>query len=119
MFLMPDVTEILFDPEVGAQSFTIKRVSGKWKGGRLVENAAEEITAIGNIQPASVEQLKFFPEGEKRTGERVIYTTEALHLSEGEEVSDSIMWRGEEYKIVRVDRWDDWGFNIAYAVLKR
>ena len=115
MALAPDVTPILYDPELGAQSFTIRRKSGKWERGRLQATVVQEITAIGNIQPPSSEQLVFFPEGERRKGERVIYTTTLLHLSEGEEVADDIIWRGEEYKVIRVDRWDDWGFNIAYA----
>ena len=115
MALLPDVTEILYDPELGAQSFTIKRKQGRWNGGRLIISNEETISAVGNIQPAGAEQLQFFPEGERQRGECVIYTTTILHTSEGESVSDDIIWRGDEYKIVRVDRWDEWGFNIAYA----
>ena len=115
MALMPEVTFLLADPDLGAQAFTILRKTGTWVRGELTLAAEESIQARGIIQPPSAEQLAFFPEGERREGERVIYTTAELHLSEGENVADNILWRGEKYKIIRVDRWDDYGYNVAYA----
>ena len=115
--LMPDVTALLFDPELGAQSVQVTRKSGSWIGGRFVigENGTTTFNAVGILQPARTEQLEFFPEGERREGQIVFYTTVPLYLTEGDEVSDSLTWRGEGYKIVNVNRWNDYGFNIAYA----
>jgi len=117
MGLMPDVTSLLLDPDLGAQTVTVKRTRGAWQGGRFVPNAGEPevFTAVGNLQPATSEQLEFFPEGERREGQMVFYTKTTLHLTEGHEVSDVLVWRGEEYKIINLNRWQDWGFNIAYA----
>ena len=115
--LMPDVTALLYDSELGAQSVTVTRRSGAWSGGRFVigENGTTTFSAIGILQPASPEQLEFFPEGERREGQVVFYTTAPLHLTEGENVSDTLTWRGEDYKIININKWSDYGFNIAYA----
>ena len=113
--LMPDVTSVLLDPMMGAQTVTIKRTTGNWRGGRFVPNEPEIIQVIGNLQPATPEQLEFFPEGERREGQMVFYTKATLYLTEGDKVSDVIVWRGEDYKIINLNRWQDWGFNIAYA----
>ena len=113
--LMPDVTSLLLDPDLGAQSVTVKRTTGLWQGGRFVPQTTTSFQAVGNLQPATPEQLEFFPEGERREGQMVFYTKTTLYLTEGNEVSDVLVWRGEEYKIINLNRWQDWGFNIAYA----
>lgn len=115
MALSPDVTHLLLDPDLGAQSFTVLRRTGKWQGGRLEVRNEKTFRAIGIIQPPSSEELSFFPEGERRRGTIVIYTKTQLHLTDGEDIADSIVWRSESYKIVRVDRWDDYGYCAAYA----
>ena len=115
--LMPDVTALLVDTELGAQTVTVKRKTGSWQGGRFVvgENGTQTLSVIGILQPASPEQLEFFPEGERREGQVVFYTQTTLYLTEGSEISDRLMWQGEEYKIININRWQDYGFNIAYA----
>lgn len=118
MSLMPDVTHLLTDPELGAQTFAVTRTTGVWVGGRLTfpDGSEETFNAVGIIQPPSPDHLQYFPEGERREGEKVIYTKTILHMSDKGNVSDVITWHGEAYKIVRVDRWDDWGYCAAYAV---
>lgn len=115
MSLLPDVTELLIDPDLGAQTFFVKRRKGKWSGGRLAVSDEEALSFIGIIQPPSSEQLAFFPEGERREGRIVIYTQSLLHLTEGEDISDDVIWSGESYKVVAIDRWTDYGFCAAYA----
>ena len=120
MALMPDVTMILTDPELGAQEVTIRRRQGSWKNGRYIANTLENgetdtFTAIGNLQRASSEQLEVFPEGERKRETKVFYTKTMLYPTEGDKISDELYWHGHPYRIVYVDRWDDWGFCIAYA----
>lgn len=118
MALMPDVSALLFDPDLGAQEFTIKRRTGKWIGGRMTVDSETIIRAIGVIQPPSAEQLVFFPEGERRKGQIVIYTTTMLHLTDGSDIADDVTWNGEQYKLVNVKRWNDYGYVEAYAELR-
>lgn len=115
MVLSPDVTELLVDPDLGAQEFSVRRRKGKWQGGRLEVAEDTTFTAIGVIQPPSSEELSYFPEGERRKGMVAIYTQTILHLSEGDDVSDDVTWQGEAYKVIRVDRWQDYGYCVAYA----
>lgn len=115
--LMPDITAVLYDPTVGSRPFSILRRYGAWSGGRFEIDGTktETIAAKGCIQPAGEESLSQFPEGERREGRIVIYTTETIYLTEGGEVSDEVEWQGEKYKILSVSRWQEHGFNIAYA----
>lgn len=115
MPLSPDVTALLVDPDLGAQPFTVVRRKGKWSAGRLLVSDEETLVFTGIIQPPSSEQLAFFPEGERREGKIAIHTQSALHLSDGEDISDDVIWRGESYKVVAVNRWNDYGFCVAYA----
>ena len=115
MALSPDVTELLIDPDLGAQEFTVRRRKGKWQGGRMEVSEDKTFTAIGIIQPTSSEDLQFFPEGERRKGMITIYTQEILHLTEGENITDDVTWQSEAYKVIRVDRWQDYGYCVAYA----
>ena len=32
-----------------------------------------------------------------------------------EDISDEITWNNHPYKVIRVDRWDEWGYCVAYA----
>lgn len=118
MALMPDVTMLLHDPDLGAQAFTVQRRTGKWKDGRMVIDTETTFSAVGVIVPPSAEQLAFFPEGERRKGQIVIHTTAMLHLSDGKDYSDDVTWNGEQYKLVNIERWDDYGFVVAYAELR-
>lgn len=116
--LMPDITAVLYDPTVGSRPFTIMRRRGHWSGGKFIidDEQTEMIPGKGCIQPAGDESLSQFPEGERREGRIVIYTTKTIYLTEGSEVSDEIEWQGESYKVCSVTRWQEHGFNVAYAV---
>lgn len=115
MSLMPDVTDLLYDPDVGAKPFTVLRRTGEWIAGRFRVAKTETIKAIGVMLPPEAEQLATFPEGERRKGVVAIYTKTLLYLSDGECISDDITWMGEQYKVMRVERWDEYGYCVAYA----
>lgn len=115
MALMPDVTSLLLDHDLGAQRFNVKRRTGTWTGGRMIVSDTQIIQAIGIMQPPSPETLRTFPEGERREGIVAIYTQTLLHLSEGDDIADDVTWLGEQYKVIRVERWDQYGFCVAYA----
>lgn len=115
MSLLPDVAFLCDDPDLGAQEFTVKRKTGSWVAGRFIASEPETLTPIGNIQSPTPEQLAFFPEGVRENETKVIYTRTMLYVTEGEDISDEILWQGHWYKLVKADRWDDWGYCVAYA----
>lgn len=113
--LMPDVADLVEDEDLGAQPFTVRRRRGEWSEGEFKITGDETLTCVGIIQTPTSEDLSFFPEGERRRGTLAVYTKTVLHLTEGEDVSDDIFWRDEWYKIIRIDRWQDYGYNVAYV----
>lgn len=115
MPLLPDVSMLTEDRDLGAQSITVKRRTTKWVRGEIKPNSEETIKATGIIQPLGSEELKFLPEGERRKGGISIWTRTMLHLTEGSDASDEVTWQGEQYKVCRVDRWDQYGYCVAYA----
>ena len=119
--LMPDVTAILYDPEVGGGvSFTVKRITNtRVKGG--VTRTETTYNAVGNIQPfedssqsSTIEDL--------RKKSIVIRTTFEFKVGENNgEVTydgpDEIVWDGHTWRITRIDDWAKWGFTVAYATM--
>ncbi len=116
--LSPDVAFLCDDPDLGAAPFTVTRRKGEWRGGRFEATDTQTFQALGIIQSPTPEEQEFFPEGDKKRETKTIYTRTMLHLTEGEDISDDITWHGRPYRVIRVDRWDDWGFCIAYAARK-
>ena len=120
MALSPDVDFLVSDPELGAQPFIITRRTARWHEGKLIIPSGSEGTqarsAVGIIDPPTPDQLEFFPEGVRREATKAVYSQTIMHVTEGKNVSDTITWDGDVYKIVRVDPWNEWGFCVAYAV---
>lgn len=130
MALQPDITSLLLDPELGAQSFTINRTMGSWKKGRFIEEVTV-IKAIGNIQPATAEELEQLPEGDRRKGVIVIRTPTPIYETQDamttdepsqtpakEHATDEIVWRGNAYKVLSAMMWADFGWYEAFATRK-
>ena len=118
MALSPEVAYLCEDPELGAQPFTVKRMTGIWSNGRLIDpgDGDKTFSGIGIIVPPDKEQLEFYPEGEKTNNKIAVYTRKEIRVTRDSRTSDRIIWRGEEYKTVNVQRFDDWGFCVTFAV---
>ena len=115
MQLSPDVTFLLEDPDLGAQAFTITRTKATWNKGRQEKQQPVTIQAVGIIQPTSSEELEHFPEGTRKKGMLTIYSRTMMYASEGDTFSDEISWNGHTYKVEKSDRWQDYGYCVAYA----
>lgn len=115
MPLLPDVSMLTEDRDLGAQRVQVIRRTTKWERGTIKTDAEETLSIVGIVQPLGSEALNFLPEGERRKGGISIYTRSTLRLTEGQDASDEVIWQGERYKVVRVDRWSQYGFCVAYA----
>lgn len=121
--LMPDVTAILDDPEVGGGvSFTVKRTTNRRVQGNVTQTE-QTILCTGNIQPQEKSSQSSTVE-DLLTESIVIYTT--FRLSTGENNGgvnfsgpDEIQWNGLLWRVTRVDDWAEWGFTRAYATRVR
>ena len=101
-----------------AQAYTVNRSSGTFQQGGYV-SVTNAIPFWGIIQPATEEDLEQVPEGDRSTGmmgfisEQPMYKTRAQGGASG--LGDTITWNAQEYRVVAVVPWKDFGFNKAIA----
>ena len=101
-----------------AQTFTVNRSSGSFQQGGYV-SVTTAIPFWGIIQPATEEDLAQVPEGDRSTGmmgfisEQPMYKTNVQGSVSG--LGDTILWNGQEYRVVVVVPWKDFGFSKAIA----
>jgi hypothetical protein len=96
-----------------AQSFVINRSSGTFQQGGYVSTTTP-IPFWGIIQPATEEDLLQVPEGDRSTGmmgfiaEREMFKTNVEGSASG--LGDTITWNDQQYRVVVVVPWRDFGF---------
>jgi len=101
-----------------AQSYIVNRSVGNWQDGGYVFTTTA-IPFYGIVQPATEYDLAQVPEGDRVTGmlgfisEQPMYKTYVEGSVSG--IGDQIVWRGQNYKVVAVVPWRDFGFAKAIA----
>ena len=101
-----------------AQAYTVNRSVGTFQQGGFVFTTTP-IPFYGIIQPATEQDMAQVPEGDRVTGmlgfisEQPMYRTYVEGQTEG--IGDQIVWRGQNYKVVAVVPWRDFGFSKAIA----
>ena len=119
--LMPDVTAIIDDPEVGGGvSFQVRRKTITRKLGN-VETSEEIFNVTGNIQPQNKGSQASTTE-DIRNESIVVYSTFKFEIGKnyGESSitqTDEVLHKGKVYRVTQVNDWSEWGFTIAYATL--
>jgi hypothetical protein len=117
--LMPDVTEILDDPEIGGgEPFQVQRVKNNRSRGHITRDV-ETIEVTGNIQPQDRSSQPSTAEDLLNEG-IVIYACFEFRTGRNDGSpeyvgADEILYDGNRYRVTRVDNWSKWGFSIAYA----
>jgi hypothetical protein len=112
------IAQVVNDPAF-AQSFTITRSKGgQFKLGRWI-NATQTVASWGSIQPPSPEELEMVPEGDRVTGMIVIHSSQPIYetnvnLTNG--ISDLVTWHDNQYRVMKVLPWQDYGYWKALAV---
>jgi hypothetical protein len=101
-----------------AQAYTVNRSTGSFQQGGYVSTTTT-IPFWGIVQPATEEDLQQVPEGDRSTGmmgfisEQPMYKTRAAGSASG--LGDTILWNSQEYRVVVVIPWRDFGFSKAIA----
>ena len=126
--LMPDVTPILDDPEVGGgQSFQVLRTRTTRTFNTQTEKLGETpqtqtFNATGNIQPQAKNVQPSTAEDLLNEG-IVVYSTFIFQAGSTDDTGftgpDEIIYNGIRWRVTQVDNWKEWGFNIAYAMRVR
>ena len=117
--LLPDVTAIINDPDVGGGvPFQVIRSTIARRGPSDYENVEEVFNETGNIQPQDKSNQASTPE-DKLEESIVIYTTFTLQDGSNNGVqsveADVIFYNGIHWRITKVDDWSAWGYTRGYA----
>ena len=116
--LLPDITEILYDPEVGGgQPFQVVRNSSvRHRGGYTKTPVTYD--AVGNIQPQEMGNQSSTLE-DLLTESIVIYSTFFFQTgsNNGDSIveADIVLYNNLRWRVTRVDDWSKWGYSRAYA----
>jgi hypothetical protein len=119
---MIDLSDVVNDPDF-AQDFSIVRSNGgSWQLGQWVD-ATIIVPCFGIIQPSTPEELEQVPEGDRVKGamsfhsECVLFETHTNGPNDANAgISDIINWRGQNYRLVKVFPWEDFGYYKAIGV---
>ena len=113
---MINLSEIVNDDDF-AQEFVIMRSSGgSWQAGKWV-NETTGIPGWGVIQPSTPEELDQVPEGDRVKGMMSFHSEAPLFKTHTRGpndkfagTSDIICWRGQNFRLVKVFPWEDFGY---------
>jgi len=114
---MISVAEVVNEPDL-AQAFTILRSTGTWLNG-VWQSVTATVQGYGVIAEPSGRDLDMVPEGDVVKGmmifwsSQIIYGTHATAGVGGS--SDILVWRGENYRVLSVKQYVDYGYWRAMA----
>lgn len=118
-----NIAELVDDPDF-SQTFTVTRQSGTWTNGRF-EPTSRTFTVSGVINPMSTKDIEMLPAADVIHGGIAIHTTVPIYTTTLNEstgnsgnASDEITWQGEQFKIIQVSNYADFGYYKALATRK-
>jgi hypothetical protein len=115
------ITEMVVDQDF-AQSFVVIRSTGSFQAGGW-QNTTQNMTMYGVIEVADSHELEMVPEGDRAKGAMMFHTELPLYVTNADpqlsatgHLSDQITWRGNNYRLMSVRRWSDFGYYSAVGV---
>lgn len=111
-----NVSEAL-DNDTSERVRIIRQTKGGYVDGIFVESKEIFVKALASVQPATADQLKTVPEGERSTDTKALFINKRVYTSgKNGQVADLIKFKDERYKVVSVGDWSSYGFNIAMGI---
>jgi hypothetical protein len=121
---MIDVSELINDPDF-CQAFTVTRKAGVFMNGDFVMAQTSPLPFTGVIEPMNTRDMAMFPEGDTLKGMINVYTLLPIfptmlnpQTRDAGTFSDEITWQGEQYKVVQVQNFSDFGYYKSAASRK-
>jgi hypothetical protein len=121
---MLNVSRVINSPQF-QQAFTVIRNHGTFDQGRW-DSVTEELNFSGIITPLSTKDINQLPEGDAIKGGISVYSTEPIYTTRltstsgsAGGVSDEITWQGEQWRVMSVQQFSDYGYYKATAVRKK
>lgn len=118
--MLPNVTALLNDPDLGGgKAFEVKRTILERKAGKLVPYRVLTFSASGNIQPAGTHDLEKLPQEDRIKEIMVFRSTFVFQMGEeteeGSVQTDEITFKGNLYRVLKIENWGEYGMYYAYA----
>lgn len=113
-----NVSELITDPDF-AQRFQIERHGqGTFMDG-LYTSLSTTIDVYGIVQPYQPKTVEYAPNGDQVTGDIKVWLTRPIFTTRDETnmsgISDTIIFKGEKYKVTYVKDWEYHGYYSAVA----
>ena len=115
-----NISDAIFDPEMGYTGFTVQRTTYRRQNGQSVPSV-ETLTGAGCIHPGMPEMMQLLPEEDYHEEFISIYTDFPLSLGENEggetyTTPDRIIWRDKTWRVVKVRDWSTFNYYQCLAV---
>jgi hypothetical protein len=111
--LVINVAEVL-DSDF-CENFTVLRTPGTFIKGVWTRGTTAALPFYGSLQPSTPEELQMVPEGDRVAGMVSIHTTQTIFETNTSQTSDVVVWRGLNYKVLKVLHWDGFGYVKCFA----
>jgi hypothetical protein len=111
-----DLSEIVTDPEflstITRQRPTQSFVPG-FEGRVRTTYVATSLQAI--VQPVKPDFVAPSPEGERMDSWIEIYSAQSIFMVDATTESDIVEWNGGKYRVMKTERYEAYGYYVAYA----
>lgn len=107
-----NVRRVIQSPRM-VQTYQVTRTFGSWVRGRFISDNPKIFKVRGIVTVLSAKELQFLPEGDRVMGTMAFYSQEELYVTHAGEqpgLSDTILWHGNQYKIIQTNPWTDYGY---------
>ena len=100
-----------------------RETGGRYDNGVWIAGSTVSIKVLCSVQQPTPSELKMLPEGERRTDVLKFFTKKILFRMDERDENDQptggadfITYKGLRYKIVKIENWGDYGYNVGYGV---
>lgn len=115
---MIDLSELTYDPDF-CTTFIVEKHTDTWAEGRPVSVAIERIPVTGIVAPSSPKDVEMLDIADRKHGTKTFYTNELeLEVTDTEKLSDTIVWKGNRYKLLHVFDYSANGYWKAIGDLQ-
>lgn len=108
--------ELTFDPDF-CDTFIVEKHKETWEEGSPITTVTST-TVTGIAAPSSPKDVEMLDLADHVHGTKTFYTNEIdLEISNTEKTSDTIVWRGQRYRLLHVWDYRDNGYYKAIGEL--
>jgi hypothetical protein len=108
-----DVSELLTDNDLGADTFTRRRPATTLASEGEASNSSTPVEMTGIIQPANTADAQFLPEGVRISDVQTFFTSGDVSVGSPTQLADVLQYKGITYQVLHVQAFDKHGMVRA------